>query len=158
MVWAMLYPEMEVLFLMVIPVPIKWLAIGIISVDLLINLSNGSFVAFASHLTAPLVGYLYALIAWELRGPFEFTAAFDTYCNGLGQSYRSKASQEQEMQDRTYNQAKIFDFRTGEAVVEDDEFVDLMLNKISMYGEDSLNKKERRRLDQISEAKRTAKK
>ena len=49
--------------------------------------------------------------------------------------------------------AKIYDIRSGKPVLDDDQFMDSMLSKISRYGESSLSPEEKKRMMGISERK-----
>ena len=53
-----------------------------------------------------------------------------------------------------YPDAKIFDLKTGQAVIDDDSFMDSMLEKISKSGEQSLSKKEKKRMQKNLQTKK----
>lgn len=152
-VWSMLFPELEILLFLTFPVQAKWLVWGVIGMDTLLNISNGSYVHLTAHLTGVVCGYGYALAAWNLQSPFQATHRFDNWINGYGERFRQRREETEQITQQFYQNIKVFDFKTGEAVIEDDEFVDIMLSKISMYGEESLTWKERRRLRKISQKK-----
>ena len=54
-----------------------------------------------------------------------------------------------------FAKAKIYDFKTGQAILNDEEFMDAMLSKISMYGQSSLSfRREHFRLKRILKEKK----
>lgn len=142
-VWAMLYPDVQILLFFVIPVKAKWLVVGILGAILLSHLSQGDFVGLVFYLTGPIIGYLYAAIAWGLQSPFDVTHPIDQRLSRLRSYYPFKED----------ISSKIIDFKTGRTVLDDERFMDAMLSKISKKGEDSLTWRERRRMRKISEKK-----
>lgn len=153
-VWSMLFPEFELLVFLAFPMKAKWLVLGYLSIDLLVNLSDANFVISFMNLSAILVAYLYATLAWNLQSPFSSIHSLDLWLNKIGAHFRKKRQESQAITKQIYQNIKIYDFKTGEAIAKDDEFVDIMLSKVSLYGEDSLTWKERRRLKKISQRKK----
>ena len=146
-VWMMISPNLEILLLLMLPVKIKWLTIGTLAGIFLIYLSKLDFVHMTFYLSGAVIGYIYAAIAWGLSSPFAWTEKIDRYLNGFGTRMNLKKNQ-------TIDSSKIINFKTGEPdMADDDRFVDVMLTKISKYGEGSLSWTERRRLDSISKKK-----
>lgn len=143
MVWAMKNPENELMLYFLIPVKAKWLMAIIVGSILLINLSQLAWVSLAFYVAGPLFGYAYAVLFWEMEGPFAFTKIFDKILDKFGSLIRTGK-----------NKAKIFDIRTGEPPLDDEAFIDAMLAKIARKGEQSLTWNERKRLDAISTKKR----
>jgi len=125
--WIMVFPGMELLLFLTIPIKAKWLVLGMLAANLMIDLSLGDFITTSAYLLSALFGYLY-------------TANF-TFKEG----YSSTS---------TFSRAKIFDFKTGKAILNDEEFLEAMLTKISLHGKDSLTWKERLRLRRIARKKR----
>ncbi len=146
-VWMMISPNLEILLLLMFPVKIKWLTVATLAGIFLIYLSKLDFVYMTFYLSGALIGYIYAAIAWGLSSPFAWTEKIDRYLNGFGTRMNLKKNQ-------TIDSSKIINFKTGEPdMADDDRFVDVMLTKISKYGESSLSWSERRRLDSISKKK-----
>jgi len=48
---------------------------------------------------------------------------------------------------------KVVDFKTGQPILDDDQFMDAMLARISLYGESVLTPDEKNRMRKISERK-----
>lgn len=139
-VWTMLQPQATILLFFVFPIQAKWLLAGILGAIILIHVSQQSWIYLALYLSGALFGYLYALIAWHLRSPFDFTQRFDNFLIAW--------------KNRNRKPSKIIDFKTGRPIEDDEKFMDAMLNKISQKGEKSLTWRERRRMNVIAEKKR----
>jgi membrane associated rhomboid family serine protease len=148
-VWTMLNPETELLLFFLIPMKSKWLIASALGLILLITLSQLDFVNLVLDISGVIIGYLFAVLAWNLQGPFAFTHPIDKYLANIGRLFRLKKSENLSREIQT----KIYDFKTGRAIIDDDKFVDAMLSKISKHGEKSLSWSERRRLKNISERK-----
>lgn len=149
-VWALLFPEQELILFFSVAAKGKWIAAGLIAISLLIDLSHFAFVHMITTLAGVLLGYLYAVIAWEVHSPFGWTRSIDRALSDFGYRWRHRSDAKQNMVHTIYKKAKVFDFRTGEAILDDDEFMDAMLEKVSKFGEDSLTRKEFSRMQQIS--------
>jgi membrane associated rhomboid family serine protease len=54
---------------------------------------------------------------------------------------------------KSHKTTKIIDFQTGKPLVDDEEFMDAMLAKISLHGESSLSEEEKKRMHKISKNK-----
>lgn len=150
-VWALLFPEQELLLFFSIAAKGKWIAVGLIGISLVIDLSHFAFVHMATTLGGVCLGYLYAITAWEVHSPFDWTRPVDRIFSDWGYRWRHRRDNQLSVAHTLYQKAKVFDFRTGEAVVDDEAFMDAMLAKISQYGEDSLSRKELARMRKISE-------
>lgn len=154
LVWAMLYPDAQLYLFFLFPVPARYLVAGLTGLFILTSLSAGDFVSLLSLVTALGCGYLYGLFVLNLHGPFQLTHTFDDWVIGLKQSIRHRKERKQEADSFTNSSARIVDIVTGEAIIDDDDaFVDVMLEKVSRFGEKSLSKDERRRLNEISARK-----
>jgi membrane associated rhomboid family serine protease len=152
-IWAMIHPESELLLFFILPVKAKWIIAGIIAGIFLINLSHLDFLTMTYYYIGILVGYFYAVCVWGLSSPFKITHPFDEKLASLGSGIRQIRSKKEEARNLVDNKAKIFDFFTGKAVMDDDKFMDTMLEKISLYGEHSLTWSERNRMNRISDRK-----
>lgn len=125
--WLYLYPQAELLLFMILPIRASWLILGVLFFNLLIDLSRGDWVRVVAYITASLFGYLYGKLLWRKK---EETAT------------------------PVYHRAKRFDFKTGKAILSDDEFLEAMLSKISLQGKQSLTWHERWRLRRISKKRK----
>ena len=145
-VWSMLYPDRELLFLFILPVSIRMLLAFALGASLLVNLSQGNYVDLTLTFSAAIFGYLFGTIVWGLRSPFNWMTRLDNQLNRLGDQIRKLWIKD--------TSPKIVDIRTGKPINDEDAFVDSMLDKISKKGEKSLNWWEKRRLDKISKGRK----
>lgn len=152
MAWTMVHPKTEILLFFLIPIKAKWLMVGIIGVLLLMTLSQWNIIDFIFYSIGIIFGYLYAVIAWGLQGPFPFMNRFDKALIALSSQISQKLPSWGKNKDGGDN-SKIIDFSTGKNILTDDQFVDAMLTKISQQGERSLTRSEKERLKKISERK-----
>ncbi len=146
MVWAMLYPGMQLMLFMMVPITVRWLVVVLLAMQILLPLSVGDLVTPLIYLVGTLTGYAYGVLACDLSGPFPQIWLLDSFLR----RFQRKA----EVINTFYEKAKVFDIRTGEAIVEDDAFMDAMLDKISKSGRNSLSSREKQRMDEISKKAR----
>jgi len=152
-VWTMLHPESELLLFFLFPVKAKWILAGIIGIILLTTLSRLDVLNFMFYFLGIFFGYLYAAIGWELRSPFAFTYPVDDILGSVGIKIRNLFSSKESTTLIAETKSKIYDLHTGKVVLDDDIFMDVMLEKISKFGERSLSWSERNRMKRISEKK-----
>lgn len=148
-VWSLLNPEMELLLFFVFPIRIKWLFALIVGAILLINLSQLNPIHFFFYMTGIATGYCFAAFKWELGSPFSWTEGLDRYLVNLGRKIREKRSAPKEK-----SESKIIELFTGKPPLDDEAFIDAMLNKISEQGPDSLTRAEKKRMDSIAEKRK----
>lgn len=130
---AMHYPRLQVLFLGVFPVEMRWLLAGFCAADLLPILggrSDVSQVAHSAHLGGLLFGFLY--FRWQMR----LTRWWDDFAGRISRRRRAR-------------NLKIFAPSTAPES-DLDQQVDRILEKISREGEASLTSRERNILTQAS--------
>lgn len=150
--WMMLLPEVQILLFFTIPIKIKWLIVGILGINLCVDLSQGNLVHFILYLTSIGFGYLYALCVWKIHGPFPRLHAFEKILINLGRKATHTFTYTS-----TYHPpkgSKIYDFRTGKALLSDEEFLDACLSKIATEGKESLTFHERWKMRRISKRKK----
>ena len=154
LIWTMLYPQNIVQFLFTFTLPARWLILGFIAASILIDLSHFNLLGIITTCSGVGFSYLYAVMAWDLRSPFPITHSLDNALSQLGVSLRHLVVKP--VQSPSSN-SKIYDLSTGEPLVDkDEEFMDKMLNKISVHGEESLTWNERRKMRKISEKKQSS--
>lgn len=156
-VWTMLLPESELLLFFMLPFKAKWLFTSMLGILLLIHLSHFNLIFFFYDLFSVLAGYLYATLVWELKSPFEITSRVDELFISLGKKIRLLKIRGRSLSESAHpsadRESKIYDFHTGNPVLDDDAFMDQILDKISKFGERSLSWSERSRMHKISEKK-----
>lgn len=145
-VWCMLYPNLQLMLFMMIPILARWLVLGFLGIQVLLTLSNGDIVTPMVYLTGSFAGYAYGVLACDLSGPFPQLWALDRFLR--------RFQRKTEQLSNIVEKAKVYDIRTGEAIVDDDAFMDAMLEKIAKGGRESLNSKEKRRMEEISKKRR----
>jgi membrane associated rhomboid family serine protease len=120
--WIIYHPQAQFFLFLTIPVKAKWLVLGMLGANLLIDLASGNWLYACAYAIAALFSYLYCQTIWR---PRKIAAP-------------------------TYQRAKIYDFKTGKAILNDEEFLEEMFSKISLKGKKSLTWRERYRLKRIS--------
>lgn len=148
--WAFLFPEANIMLFLMFPVRAKWLVFGLIGVNLFLDFSNGQFLSFIVTMGAMLYGYFYAILAWEILSPFQRLHGMEKRLIYFKRMIKNRFREAVEVRVEPSN---VYDFRTGKAIVQDDEFVDACLDKISESGKKSLTLRERFRLWRISRKK-----
>jgi len=143
MAWMILNPNARIFLFFTLPVNVVWLILGLWGINLLVDLAQGDLIHFTAYLISGLYGYLYALFFWRHHSPLKFMRGFEDFIIRL-RTPRKKRD----------GKSKVYDFKTGKPVSEDDAFMDEMLTKISLKGKESLSKKEKARMEKISKKKR----
>lgn len=126
--WVIANPGSKLLFFFAIPFKAEWLIFGIIGFTLFLNLSAGMWVEATSIGASAIFGYLFALFSFK-------------------KVWRAKKA----LQTPRH---KIFDIKSGAPILNDEQFMDAMLEKISQKGEAALTDEERARMQEISNKKR----
>lgn len=151
--WTFLHPESELLVFFLFPIKAKWLFTGLFGVTLLTNLSHLNIVGALFQIISLTIAYLYATIIWELSTPFAVTRFADSFFIKAGIKARAFISRTRSRGPVADKTNKIFDFHTGSPILDDDAFMDSILDKILKKGEKSLSWNERSRMKKISENK-----
>ncbi|MGE5196708.1 MAG: rhomboid family intramembrane serine protease [Anaerolineae bacterium] len=134
-------------FFLLLPVKAKWLITFILGAGILLDLAAENWTSAIANSTASLFSYFYSLLIWRSLSPFLQLNRFENFLLSL--FYRKSFSRE-----TSYSKAKIYDFKTGKALQNDDEFLEEMLTKISLKGKKSLSWSQRRRLKRIAREKK----
>ncbi len=132
LVWAMIYPDLELTFLFFVRIKTKWLIALYLVFSLLISLSYGAGITFLADLSGILFGFLVGRYLWKLPNPYP-----------LNLEFRRKPSKKASSDD------KVIDISVFQE--SDEAFMDRMLAKISQKGADSLTAREKTRMQKISE-------
>lgn len=125
--YAVLFPEATLLFMFVIPVKAKWLALIFCGIEFLSSFGQGSGVAHLAHLGGMVIGYVYLK-----RGriiPRSWSNALSDW-----KERREEREQRRELEDMDKIRREVDD----------------LLDKINREGMNSLTAAERRRLDDAS--------
>ena len=147
MAWLILHKDAKLLFFSALPFKAKWLILGAMGLNLITLISNGAFIHFIAFVSSAIIAYFLSIIFWKTYSPFPFLEKMETFLINISSkgSYKIKG--------KIFHKSKIYDFKTGDPVIDDDEFMDGMLRKISSEGEKSITRKEKRRMEKISKKK-----
>ncbi|GAB5411002.1 MAG: hypothetical protein ChlgKO_01160 [Chlamydiales bacterium] len=146
--WLFLFPDAQVLLFLMIPAKTKWLIPGFLAFQALQDFSEGNFLIFTTSASALLFAYLYNVMAFRMHSPYLSLHGFERLLLKIKRPQRNLPTAEVFAE-----KSKIYDFKTGKAVVEDEAFMDACLAKISQHGKKSLTFWERVRLRKISRKK-----
>ncbi|MCY3973948.1 MAG: hypothetical protein OXF02_00145 [Simkaniaceae bacterium] len=152
--WCFLFPEARIMLFMTFPVRAKYLVFGWMGVELFVAFSHVEFMRFFTVATSFIFGYSYALLAWEMRGPFAFLHPFDTKMIALKRRCR-RLWRTGVSADASAN-SKIYDLKTRRAVMSDSAFIDYCLDKIAKEGKGALTWRERWKLYRLSKKQRNS--
>lgn len=148
MLYAMHFPYEKIRLWMLFPIPVIWLVIAYVIFDLhpvllaLVGEQTNTGVAHAAHLGGLAFGYAYYKMSWRLSG-------------FLDQKDRARVTPRKASRPPIANSAPAPKPRAKAApVLSEQDRVDLLLEKISQHGMDSLSDEERKFLDQASETMR----
>jgi len=144
--WVIANPHAELRLFFTIPFKAKWLILGLLGINLLFSLTKFDLVGFFTFLTSSLIGYIFGLLVFNHHGPFAFLIRWEKKLFHFIKKRKEKKS--------SYHSSKIYDIKTKEQKINDDEFMDAMLAKVSKEGEKSLSRKERKRMRSISKKKK----
>ena len=153
--WCFLCPNASLMLFMMIPMRAKWLVFGFIGVNLFLDFSNGNFFGFICLLSSLIFGYLYPLLVWEHLSPFPRLHSFEKRLIYFKQRFNH--SKYFRRNHSILEEGKIYDFKTGKALMNEDQFIDQCLEKISRYGKKSLTFFERFKLYRLSKKRKLKK-
>lgn len=149
--WALLNPNAQLFLFFTVPVKARHLVLGLIGITFLMNVSNTHWVAVSTDLSSLLFGYLFTLTVCRVHSFFGFLRGFENTTLRFLEKISSFGK-------KSYQQTKVYDIKSGAPVLNDEQFMDAMLARISLYGEESLTPKEKQRMHEISEKKSSKKK
>ncbi len=133
MLWAMLYPDLELYFFFLLKVKAKWLVALLLGIAFLIDLSYGEFILFLANLTGVIWGFVMGKLVWKLPNPYPLNLELPKWRKKRGSG-------------------KIIDISVIHE--SDDAFMNRMLDKISKKGQQSLTRREKDRMKKISEKRK----
>ena len=148
--WVILNPDARMLLFFAVPFKARHVLLGLIGFNLLIDLSRSDWIPLIAYIGAVLFGYFFTVISCRMRSPFPFLSGLE---NGILRAVERLTH----LGKKTIRHTKIYDFKSGKPVLNNEQFMDAMLARISLYGEDSLTPEEKKRMKQISEKKSSSK-
>ncbi len=142
--WMMRNQGSQLLLFFTLPFKAQWLVLALLAWVFFINIASSNWLACTSLAASVIFSYLFSLIMWREQSPFAFLHPFERWILRL---LEPKSQQ-------SYHQSKIYDFKSGAPILDDDQFMDAMLDQISRLGENSLTAAEKKRMKSISEKKK----
>lgn len=142
--WMLLNQYSQLLLFFALPFKAKWLILGLVIAALTLDLVNGYWAGAISLATSCIYSYFFTLVVWKQPSPFFFLRKFE---KRLFQFFEKRKKHEY------YKHSKIYDIKSGEPVLDDEQFMDAMLDRISRHGEESLTPAEKKRMKEISKRK-----
>gem|GEM_PF-770721 len=122
--WTFLFPTANFMLFMMLPMRAHHLVFGMLGVTLFLDFCKGHFFGCLVTVSSLLFGYLYALLAWEIPGPFLRLRRIDNVLIQLKRKYLILPHRS-----HSVKKGKIYDFQTGRIVVEDKVFAKEYPNK-----------------------------
>ncbi len=148
--WVILNPEADLLLFFAIPFKAYYLLLGLIGANFLIDLSNNDWISVFAYFGSLLFGYIFTILVFREQSPFTFLNPFERFLLRTLERLSHIGT-------KRYRHSKIYDIHSGNPILDDDQFMDAMLARISLYGEDSLSPEEKRRMKSISARKASSK-
>ncbi len=122
-----------------------WIVAILIGGTLILDLVAGRWPTFCADLAGAIYGYAFCITAEKALSAIRWLEPFERWTHRvLERSHKSKILS---------SDSKVIDFRTGQPILDDDQFMDAMLARISLYGEEILSPNEKDRMRRISEKK-----
>jgi membrane associated rhomboid family serine protease len=144
--WMILNSNAELLLFFTLPLKANRLVLGFIAITFILHISNAQWIPLAADIGSILFAYLFTLINCRSHSHFSFLLSFE---NKVLRTLEKLSS----FSKKTYEHTKLYDIKSKSPLLNDDAFMDAMLAKISLKGEDSLTAEEKKRMDQISKRK-----
>jgi membrane associated rhomboid family serine protease len=144
--WVILNAEAELLLFFTVPVKARHLLLGLIGLNLMIDLSRSDWIPLFAFIGAALFAYFFTILSCGIRSPFRILEGFE---NGMLRTVERL----RHLGAKPAPPNKIYDIKSGQPLMSDEQFMDAMLARISLYGEETLTPEERKRMQQISEKK-----
>ena len=146
--WLILHGDAKIVLFSSLPFKGTWLILGLMAINLFSLLSKGAYICFFVYIFSSVVSYFLSLLLWKVHSPFKCLKKMELSIIHFAHKTSGKTMH------KMFKGSKIYDFKTGEPIVDDDEFMNAMLTRISLYGEEVITKGERKRMDKISKKKR----
>lgn len=144
--WTLLNARTNILLFFAIPFDARRAFYILTGITLFIDLSERNWPAIASLLTALAYTYLFIRISFPSMIHFPLLRKFEwTFIR-----WKNRLTNWGKKPPNVYRPSKIYDIQSGKPILNDEEFMDAMLTRISLYGEDSISPIDRKRMRDIS--------
>ncbi|MCH9620635.1 MAG: hypothetical protein S4CHLAM20_00350 [Chlamydiia bacterium] len=148
-----LFPKIDFMLFISSPIKGKVLVPCLIGMMMLMSISAQDYVYFFATLGSIFVAYLYMLLFWKIESPYAFMNGFDRFIIHLSRG-RIGSFYKTTKLDKYTGSTRIYDIKTGKAVLSEESFINACLEKISKEGKKSLTLYERFRLYRYSKKSR----
>lgn len=125
------------------------LSIAFLVFDYFMAMLQGQVLSTLCSAIVLFFSYLYLQLALDLKSDFVFFKKLEEWLSVLVERQAIEKQRKIEIQEFMKDRGKIFDFRTGDVILLDEDFIDAMLTKVQLYGKSSLSTKEKRRLKSL---------
>ena len=157
-VWAFAHADSEIKLFFVFKMKAKWIIAIFFIFNLIVPLSQQQFAYSLAVGSTLILSYLSYLVMFRTTSFLSFLHPIESLILYLLKQREEKKrlhlTSVKQSESIIASKSKKYDFGSGKAIVDDDVFVDAMLDKINQYGEHSLTNKEKRKLNKISKKKR----
>ncbi len=141
--WAILHAQRSAHLLSFAFRPL-WIFLLLVGLNLAFDALGKNWTYLIANATGAFFGYAFCLISERTRSSIDFLYPVErSILRAVDKFYSVKHPKT----------PKIIDFQTGEPVLNDDQFMDAMLAKITLHGEGSLTQDETMRMHKISREK-----
>ncbi|MBI5272639.1 MAG: rhomboid family intramembrane serine protease [Chlamydiia bacterium] len=144
--WCLLNADAKLLLFFALPFKARNVLGLLIGFNLLLDASHADWPSFFSYSGAILFGYLFTVLFCKTMGPLSFL-------HPLEKRLLSLFERLSHIGEKAYRRTKIYDFKSGKPILNDEEFMDSILSRISLYGKETLTAEEKHRMDQIAKKK-----
>jgi len=118
-----------------------WIFLLLVGLNLAFDALAKNWTHLIANSAGALFGYAFCLVSERVPSSLNFLYPFErSILRSLDRFQAGKRPKTN----------KIIDFQTGEPILNDDQFMDAMLAKISLHGEESLTSEEKQRMQKIS--------
>lgn len=142
--WIFLFPQLEIFLFMVLALQGRHLVLFILVLDNLFAVAQGNWGYLSASALVLGFAYFYTLLVFGVSPRLPFLAKFDEWV--IKKTHTQKI-----LNDLSFSQyTKIYDLKTGKAVLNDEQFEKAMTLKKALLGKNSLSWSEKVRLKKIS--------
>lgn len=149
--WILLNPKATLHFLFAMPIRIAYILLFYWGFNLIIDFYHNSSESATAFFLSGITGAAYSLLFFKANFPF---GHLKHRRYKLRPHDHGEVKKQNTKEDDAFHPSKVYDFKTGSPILNNEEFMDAMLAKISLHGEDSLTKEERDRMREISDKKK----
>lgn len=148
--WTLLNAQAKLLLFAVLPLNASIALYFLIAITFLIDLSQSNWPALGAFFASLVYAYFFSLLCCKVHSPFRFLFPFEKLLFKIVGSFAKWPRKTPKI----YRSSKIYDIRSGKPILDDEQFLDAMLTRISLYGENALSPEEKSRMNDISRGRK----